>query len=195
MRIYCYTIFPLLTELDAENAEPFATFIKSVSPWCNYEKTLPFTITDPLSIEDLRIASGTSNRVDVKELDLTAFQNLQTLCIEERCFLFVEKVSILGLQHLKSIDIGKFCFMVTYARVENSALSIKDCPSLDSIRIGGDSFCGYSSLEMESELELDRLSIDLPSLSSFVIDNGINGFGSFCESPSFHMTGMSMSGT
>ena len=88
--------------------------------------------------------------MDVKELDLTAFQNLQTLCIEERCFLFVERVSILGLQHLKSIDIGKFCFMVKYAHVENSALSIKDCPSLDSIRIGGSSFRCYS-LDMESE--------------------------------------------
>ena len=93
--------------------------------------------------------------MDVKELDLTAFQNLQTLCIEERCFLFVEKVSILGLQHLKSIDIGKFCFMVKYAHVENSVLSIKDCQSLDSIRIGGSSFRGCSSLEMESESEID----------------------------------------
>ena len=194
-RFYCYTIFPLLTELEAENAEPFATFIKSKAPWCNYEKTLPFTITDALSIEDLRIASGTGNRVDVKELDLTAFQNLQTLCIEERCFLFVEKVRILGLQHLKSIDIGKFCFIVTYARVENSVLSIKDCQSLDSIRIGGSSFCGYSSLEMESESELGSWSIDLPSLSSFVIDDGIDGFGSFFYSSSFHFTGMSMSRT
>ena len=149
-RFYCYAVFPLLTELEAENAEPFATFIKSKAPWCNYEKTLPFTVTEPLSIEDLRIASGTGNRVDVKELDLTAFQNLQTLCIEERCFLFVEKVRIQGLQHLKSIDIGKLCFMVKYARVENSALSIKDCQSLDSIRIGGSSFRCFS-LDMESE--------------------------------------------
>ena len=93
--------------------------------------------------------------MDVKELDLTAFQNLQTLYIEERCFLFVERVSILGLQHLKSIDIGKLCFIVTYDRVENSVLSIKDCPSLDSIRIGGNSFRCYSSLEMESESEID----------------------------------------
>ena len=149
-RIHGYALFPYLTELEAENAEPFATFIKSKAPWCNYEKTLPFTVTEPLSIEDLRIASGTGNRVDVKELDLTAFQNLQTLCIEERCFLFVEKVSILGLQHLKSIDIGKFCFMVKYAHVENSVLSIKDCQSLDSIRIGGSSFRCFS-LDMESE--------------------------------------------
>ena len=93
--------------------------------------------------------------MDVKELDLTAFQNLQTLCIEERCFLFVERVSIQGLQHLKSIDIGKLCFIVAYDRVENSVLSIKDCQSLDSIRIGGSSFRGYSSLEMESESEID----------------------------------------
>ena len=98
-----------------------------------------------LSVMVLRFAF-----VDVKELDLTAFQNLQTLCIEERCFLFVEKVSILGLQHLKSIDIGKLCFIVKYDRVENSALSIKDCQSLDSIRIGGSSFRCFS-LDMESE--------------------------------------------
>ena len=154
MTIHGYCFFPYLAELEAENADTLATFNKSTAPWYNYEKTRPFTVTEPLSIEDLRIASGTGNRVDVKELDLTAFQNLQTLCIEERCFLFVERVRILGLQHLNSIDIGKFCFMVTYARVENSVLSIKDCQSLDSIRIGGSSFCGYSSLEMESELEL-----------------------------------------
>ena len=155
MAIPGYCFFPYLAELEAENADTLAAFIKSKAPWCNYEKTLPFTITDPLLIEDLRIASGTGNLVAVKELDLTAFQNLQTLCIEERCFQFVEIVSILGLQHLKSIDIGKLCFIVTYDRVENSVLSIKDCPSLDSIRIGGSSFCGYSSLEMESESEID----------------------------------------
>ena len=194
-RIHSYDILPFLTELEAENADTLAAFIKSKAPWYNYEKTLPFTITDPLSIEDLRIASGTGNRVDVKELDLTAFQNLQTLCIEERCFLFVERVSILGLQHLKSINIGKFCFMVKYARVENSALSIKDCPSLDSIRIGGSSFRCYSSLEMESESELGSWSIDLPTLSSFVIDDGIERIGSFYNSPSFRFTGMSVQRT
>ena len=101
------------------------------------------------------------------------------------------RVSILGLQHLKSIDIGKLCFIVTYDRVENSVLSIKDCPSLDSIRIGGNSFRCYSSLEMESESEIDIWSLDLPSLSSFVIDDGIERIGSFCESPSFRFTGMS----
>ena len=154
MAIPGYCFFPYLAELEAENADTLAAFIKSKAPWCNYEKTLPFTITDPLLIEDLRIASGTGNLVDVKELDLTAFQNLQTLCIEERCFLFVEKVSILGLQHLKSIDIGKLCFIVKYDRVENSVLSINNCPSLDSIRIGGSSFRCYFSLEMESESEL-----------------------------------------
>ena len=194
-RIHSYDILPFLTELEAENADTLAAFIKSKAPWYNYEKTLPFTLTDPLSIEDLRIASGTGNRVDVKELDLTAFQNLQTLCIEERCFLFVERVSIQGLQHLKSIDIGKLCFIVKYDRVENSALSIKDCQSLDSIRIGGSSFRGYSSLEMESESEIDIWSLDLPSLSSFVIDDGIDGFGSFFDSSSFHFTGMSVSRT
>ena len=103
-----------------------------------------------MDVEDLTIAKGTGNTVEMKELDLTALHSLRSLHIEEKCFLFVKRVLIRGLQHLLTIDIDDYCFLVDYGLVEDSALCIEDCSSLDSIHIEGDSFNGYSSLQLNS---------------------------------------------
>ena len=103
-----------------------------------------------MDVEDLTIANGAGNVVEMKELDLTALYSLQSLHIEERCFLFVKRVMIRGLQHLLTIDIDDYCFIADYDLVEDSELCIEDCPSLDSIHIGRGSFYGYSSLQLNS---------------------------------------------
>ena len=139
-----------VTELEAENAEPFASFIRSKAPWCNYEQTTPFIIDQSMDVEDLTISQGTGNTVEMKELNLTTLHSLRSLHIEERCFQFVKRVLIRGLQHLLTIDIDDYCFIVDYDLVEDSELCIEDCPSLDSIHIGGGSFHWYSSLQLNS---------------------------------------------
>ena len=149
-KIHCFIPFAYVTELEAENAEPFASFIQSKAPWCNYEQTTPFIIDQSMDVEDLTIAKGTGNTVEMKELNLTAFHSLQSLHIEERCFLFVKRVLIRGLQLLLTIEIDEYCFIADYDLVEDSELCIEDCSSLDSIHIGGDSFQGYSSLQLNS---------------------------------------------
>ena len=103
-----------------------------------------------MDVEDLTIAQGTGNSVDMEELDLTALHSLRSLHIEEKCFLFVKRVLIRGLQHVQTIEIDECCFIVNYDPVEDSELCIEDCPSLDSIHIEGDSFNGYSSLQLNS---------------------------------------------
>ena len=103
-----------------------------------------------MDVEDLTIAQGTGNVVEMKELNLTALHSLRSLHIEERCFQFVKRVLIRGLQHLLTIAIDDYCFIVDYDLVEDSALCIEDCSSLDSIHIGGGSFYGYSSLQLNS---------------------------------------------
>ena len=103
-----------------------------------------------MDVEELTIAKGTGNVVEMKELNLTAFHSLRSLHIEEKCFLFVRRVLIRGLQHLLTIDIDDYCFLVDYDLVRDSVLCIEDCPSLDSIHIGGGSFYGYSSLQLNS---------------------------------------------
>ena len=149
-RIHCFNLFLFVTELEAENAEPFASLIQSRAPWCNYKQTTPFIIYQSLDVEDLTIAQGTGNSVDMEELDLTALHSLRSLHIEEKCFLFVKRVLIRGLQHLHTIAINEYCFIADYDLVGDSELCIDDCPSLDSIHIGGGSFHGYSSLQLNS---------------------------------------------
>ena len=139
-----------VTELEAENAEPFASFIRSKAPWCNYEQTTPFIMDQNMDVEDLTISQGTGNTVEMKELNLTTLHSLRSLHIEERCFQFVKRVLIRGLQHLLTIAIDDYCFFVDYGLVGDSVLCIEDCPSLDSIHIGGGSFYGYSSLQLNS---------------------------------------------
>ena len=149
-KIHCFSPFVYVTELEAENAELFASLIRSKAPWCNYKHTSPFIIDQSMDVEDLTIAKGTGNTVEMKELNLTAFHSLQSLHIEEKCFLFVKRVLIRGLQHLLTIDIDEYCFIVDYDLVGDSVLCIEDCPSLDSIHIGGGSFFGYSCLQLNS---------------------------------------------
>ena len=149
-KIHCFIPFAYVTELQAENAEPFASLIRSRAPWCNYEQTTPFIINQCMDVEDLTIANGAGNSVEMKELDLTALHSLHSLHIEEKCFLFVKRVLIRGLQHLLTLAIDKYCFIADYDPVEDSVLCIEDCPSLDSIHIEGGSFYGYSSLQLNS---------------------------------------------
>ena len=149
-KIHCFIPFVYVTELEAENAELFASLIRSRAPWCNFEQTTPFIIDQCMDVEDLTIANGTGNVVDMEELDLTALHNLHSLHIEDKCFQFVMIVLIRGLQHLRTLAIDKYCFFVDYDLVEDSVLCIEDCPSLDSIHIGGGSFYGYSSLQLNS---------------------------------------------
>ena len=103
-----------------------------------------------MDVEDLTIANGTGNVVEMRELDLIALHSLRSLHIEEKCFLFVKRVLIRGLQHLHTIVIDNYCFIADYGLVQDSALCIEDCPSLNSIHIGGGSFHGYSSLQLNS---------------------------------------------
>ena len=103
-----------------------------------------------MDVEDLTITKGTGNTVEMKELNLTTLHSLRSLHIEERCFQFVKRVLIRGLQHLLTIDIDDYCFIVDYDLVEDSELCIEDCPSLDSIHIGGGSFHWSSSLQLNS---------------------------------------------
>ena len=103
-----------------------------------------------MDVEDLTILQGTGNTVEMKELNLTTLHSLRSLHIEEKCFLFVKRVLIRELQHLLTIAIDDYCFLVDYGLVEDSELCIEDCPSLDSIHIGGGSFFGYSSLQLNS---------------------------------------------
>ena len=64
-----------------------------------------------MDVEDLTIAQGTGNTVEMKELNLTTLHSLRSLHIEERCFQFVKRVLIRGLQHLHTIAIDDYCFI------------------------------------------------------------------------------------
>ena len=103
-----------------------------------------------MDVEDLTISQGTGNTVEMKELNLTTLHSLRSLHIKERCFQFVKRVLIRGLQHLHTIAIDDYCFIANCDLVEDSVLCIEDCSSLDSIYIGGDSFYGYSSFQLNS---------------------------------------------
>ena len=104
-----------------------------------------------LTIECLRIASRTGNTVELKEVDLSSLTNLRSLHIEERCFLFAKRFIAHDLHYFKSIRVERYCCFVNHEVVRGSLLSIKDCPQLESIRIGSRCFYSYSSMELKSE--------------------------------------------
>ena len=110
------------------------------------------------SVTTIIIDNGVSEP-EFTELDLTRFSQLQSLVIGHHCFAYVETVNITGLEELESIEIGESSFTNWYSPDShpNRRVYVKDCPKLQSLRIGGYSFLDYSVLIIENVDALESI--------------------------------------
>ena len=106
-----------------------------------------------LNVTDLLICPNYSGGLN--EFNLNQFEWLQSLGICGECFCSVQTFKIDGLNHLKTIKIGKNSFTQmknTYGDDESKSFHILNCESLESIQIGPKSFSDYGG-----EFELRNL--------------------------------------
>ena len=125
-----------------------------------------------LNVTDLLICPNYSGGLN--ELDLNQFEWLQSLGICGECFCSVQTFKIDGLNHLKTIKIGKNSFTQSmYSLISDNrseSFHILNCESLESIIIGERSFSDFAG-----EFELKNL----PKLQSIQIGTIGSNSGNF----------------
>ena len=95
-------------------------------------------------------------------LDLSRFDGLKEVKVGDECFKNVTTVNITGLSQLESVVIGESSFTQDKYCDDydsNRHFYLKNCPKLKSLKIGEDSFSGYSVIEIENVDALEVIVI------------------------------------
>ena len=152
-------------------------------------KLIPIPLNDlnelDSSLSNLNIASWSfNNELNMIELNLNRFENLESIEIGNDCFGSVQRFEIEGLNRLKSLKIGNNSFTqfklsdfendfdgsISKCRNESKSFHILNCELLKVIEIG----C-YSFADFGGEFELRNLD-NLESIKIGEIGNGSMNF-------------------
>ena len=123
-----------------------------------------FSITKDMT--ELVVPSDRCNSEKIKVLDFRVFPQLKSIEIGDDCFMYVNKVKLIGLGQLESVVIGNNSFTKYKDNrprfiYPNGHFYLKNCERLKDLKIGRFSFIFYSMCEIER----------LPSLE--VIEMGV----------------------
>ena len=99
----------------------------------------------------------------LKTLNLTRFTKIESIEIENDCFVAVETFLIDGLNELKTINIGNDSFCQNhYGKKQWKSFHILNCESLESIQIGEWSFSDFSGdFELKNLPQLQSIQIGI----------------------------------
>ena len=118
----------------------------TVTNW-NQLNTLNTTVTE------LTVPSNSLNDGSLTVLDLSRFKRLRKLVIGDECFMNVDEVKLIGLNTLKSVEIGMNSFTKyknDHGNDPNRHFYLKNCPKLKSLKVGRYSFNDYTVIEIEN---------------------------------------------
>ena len=104
-------------------------------------------------IESLVIPDRVCNEESVTALDLSKYPKLKSVTIGDESFMKVKKVKMVRLNELQNVEIGLNSFTNNtdwYGNDPNRHFYLKNCPKLESLRIGSYSFFDYSVIEIEN---------------------------------------------
>lgn len=127
----------------------------------------------PASVEELVTLPDCCNRMS--ELNFSWLSELKSLSFGDRCFENISTFKLNGLNQLRRVRIGNFCFTppITQPNVSptpslTTAFQITNCPMLRVVEIGVHSFREYAGdFEVSNLPRLEELRIGLPSENSF----------------------------
>ena len=137
---------------EIEEAAKRKAVIGSVNDWNQIDKTVGVIV----------VGGNCCNEKECSELDLSVFVNLRELKSENECFMFVNEVKIIGLNELKSVEIG----MNSFTKKKNDGcydpsrhFYLKNCPKLKSLKMGRYSFSDYGVIEIENVDALEVIEL------------------------------------
>ena len=126
-----------------------------------------FSITKDMT--ELVVPSDRCNSEKIKMLDFRAFPQLKSIVIGDECFMYVNKVKLIGMDQLESVVIGKSCF-TKYVNIwpeydPARRFYLKNCERLRELKMGRYSFSDYSVITIENVPSLEV--IEMGELNEF----------------------------
>lgn len=103
-------------------------------------------------IEELIVSDGCCNEKEWEVLNVSLFPCITLLKIGNECFKCVKSVKCIGLELLKKMEIGNGCFRDPDNKHKNERPSfvLKDCPLIEELSIGTNSFNDYKICEISN---------------------------------------------
>ena len=113
------------------------------------------------SVEVIEVKSNSCNDRELRVLDLSRFVNLREFIVGEKCFEYVKRADLIGLNRLERVVIGKHSFpgKSDKDKDEKSRFCVKRCERLKELKIGCMSFFGYNVCEIENDDSLEVIEI------------------------------------
>ena len=114
----------------------------------------------PWYVTALTVTDSSCNEDTITVVDLSPFKFLRSVVIGNSCFKYVQIFSIVGLNWLESVRIGRDSFWDgSDSFLKGSELRIMNCPQLKSLSIGGRSFDRYNGFELSELPQLKSVTI------------------------------------
>ena len=113
-------------------------------------------------LRDLVIGGYACPFENVTVFDVSVYPKLETLRIGDSCFGNVNKLKLIGLSELESVEIGMNSFTKkknSYGNDPNRHFYLKNCPKLKSLKIGRYSFSDYKVCEIENVDALETIEM------------------------------------
>ena len=112
---------------------------------------------------ELVVPSNRCNSEKIKVLDFRLFPRLKSIEIGDECFMYVNKVKLIGLDQLEKVEIGKNSFTKFKDNWPeynpDRHFYLKNCEKLRVLKIGSDSFSDYSVCEIENVPSLEVIEM------------------------------------
>ena len=124
----------------------------TVNNWNSY-------LSIPLYVTALTVTANSCNDNNITVVDLSSFKFLRSVVIGNSCFYYVLAFSIVGLNWLESVSIGRDSFGSSGSLWKGSEFKIVNCPQLKSLSIGDRSFGQYNGFELSHLPQLKSVEI------------------------------------
>ena len=121
----------------------------------------------PKDVENLYFCGYGNEEEDLTVLDFSSFgfTHLRSITIGNECFENVRLFVLDGLDNLESVEIGKWCFVVSGNDSEeeeeehdDGICRITNCPNLTQLKIGNASFGDFNQFELSNVNSLKSIT-------------------------------------
>lgn len=108
-------------------------------------------------LRELKIGEQSFSNYSICEIENV--ENLQLIEMGGYCFENVKKMKLIGLKRLVRLETGYRCFKNENDSESNGVFNLKDCEALRVLRLGIDSFEGYSECTIEGVNSLEVIEM------------------------------------
>ena len=147
--------------------KPIQTLLEDTNATFDLAALLPF---HRAILTHIVTGDNCGNDSSLVSLDFTEYSGVESISIGNHCFSYVKTVTIAGLAKLKSVMIGKKCFMDEQSL--DGRFQLKNCSSMGELRVGERSFMFFSACEIEDNPSMTLIEMEKMDNPSYSFWNG-----------------------